>query len=155
MNELGIAVDVSHLSDGGFWDVAKYSRGPIIATHSNARAKRCVSRNLSDDMIRAIADSGGIIGINFYSDFLSDASVSRISDILDHCRHIIRVGGEAVLGIGTDFDGMDIELEINGAADMPKLAQALVTGGFSELQAERICYRNAEAFFGRLWGGSV
>lgn len=152
MNELGIVADVSHLSDGGFWDIARYGRCPMIATHSNARALRCVSRNLSDEMIRAIADSGGLIGLNFYSNFLSEDPVSRVADLLRHCRHIINVGGEEVLGVGTDFDGMDIELEIDGAKDMPKFADALVSGGFSERQAERICYRNAEGFFYRVWG---
>ena len=155
MGELGIVADVSHLSDGGFWDIARYGRCPMMATHSNARALRCVSRNLSDEMIRAIADSGGIIGLNFYSSFLSEDPVSRVSDLLRHCRHIVNVGGEEVLGIGTDFDGMNIELEIDGAKDMPKFADALEKGGFSQRQAEMICYRNAEEFFYRVWGDAV
>ena len=155
MDELGIVADVSHLSDEGFQDIIRYGRRPVIATHSDARSLRAVSRNLSDAMIRQIADCGGIIGVNFYSDFLSDDPVSRISDIIRHCRHIINVGGEEVLGIGADFDGMDIELEINGVQDIGKLTEAMAANGFSERQAELICYRNAENFFYRYWGDSV
>lgn len=155
MDELGIIADVSHLSDGGFRDVARYGHRPMMATHSNSRALRPVSRNLSDAMIRQIADSGGIIGLNFYSDFLSDDPVSRISDIIRHCRHIMNVGGEEVVGIGADFDGMDIELEINGVGDIGKLAEAMADNGLSERQTELCCYRNAENFFHRYWGDSV
>lgn len=152
MDELGIIADVSHLSDGGFWDVIRHGKRPVLATHSNARAVRPVSRNLSDGMIRAIAEKGGMIGLNFYSDFLSDDPVSRVEDIIRHCRHIVSVGGEEVLGIGADFDGMDIELEINGAGDMPKFAETMMKSGFTERQTEMICFKNAENFFERYWG---
>lgn len=155
MDELGIIADVSHLSDEGFEDVMRYGTRPVMATHSNARALRPVSRNLSDDMIRRIADRGGMIGLNFYSDFLSGDPVSRIPDMLRHCRHIINIGGEEVLGIGADFDGMDIELEINGVKEIVKLAEAMEKDGFSERLTELICYRNAEHFFYRYWGDSV
>lgn len=155
MDELGIIADVSHLSDEGLNDVLRAGKRPVIATHSNARALRKVSRNLSDGMIRGIGEKGGIIGLNFYSDFLSEDPVSRISDLLRHCRHIINTGGEEVLGIGADFDGMDIELEINGARDMNQFAQALLDHGFTGRQTERICYENAENFLCRYWGSSV
>ena len=152
MDELGMVVDVSHLSDAGFWDVVKHGTRPFMATHSNSREVRNVSRNLSDEMIRALADRGGIMGLNFYSDFLSDDPVGRIDDMLRHCRHIMNVGGEQVLGLGTDFDGMETEIEVNGAGEMPKLAQAMDRAGFSTDQIEGICYRNAERFFARYWG---
>ena len=152
MDELGMVVDVSHLSDAGFWDVVKHGTRPFMATHSNSREVRNVSRNLSDEMIRALADRGGIMGLNFYSDFLSDDPVGRIDDMLRHCRHIMNVGGEQVLGLGTDFDGMETEIEVNGAGEMPKLAQSMDRAGFSTDQIEGICYRNAERFFARYWG---
>ena len=81
--------------------------------------------------------------------------MSRIPDLLRHCRHIINIGGEEVLGIGADFDGMDIELEIDGVKEIVKLAEAMERDGFSERLTELICYRNAENFFYRYWGDSV
>lgn len=153
MDELGMIIDVSHLSDQGFWDVIQYGKRPFIATHSNARALRNVSRNLTDEMIRALADRGGVIGLNFYSDFLADNSMGRIEDMLHHLRHIMNQGGEQVIGLGTDFDGMDSQPEIRGAGDMFKLAEAMERMKFSSSQIEGICYRNAEKFFCRYWKG--
>lgn len=151
MDELGMVVDVSHLSDQGFWDVVRYGKRPFMATHSNARVLRDVSRNLTDKMIRALADRGGIIGLNFYSDFLVDRSAVKVEDMLRHLRHIMDQGGEQVIGLGTDFDGMDLQPEIKGAEDMPKLVEAMERMKFSARQIEGICYRNAEEFFQRCW----
>ena len=125
MDELGMIVDASHLSDQGFWDIIRYGKRPFMATHSNARALRNVSRNLTDEMIRALADRGGIIGLNFYSDFLADDSLGKVEDMLRHLRHIMNQGGEQVIGLGTDFDGMELQPEIKGAGDMPKLVEAM------------------------------
>lgn len=154
MDELGIIVDVSHLSDQGFWDVVRYGKRPFMATHSNARALRNVSRNLTDEMIRALADHGGIIGLNFYSDFLADNSMGKVEDMLRHLRHIMDQGGEQVIGLGTDFDGMDLQPEIKGSGDVPKLVEAMERMKFSSSQIEGICYRNAEKFFRRYWQSS-
>ncbi len=149
MDEMGMIVDVSHLSDGGFKDVVEHSKRPFVATHSNARSLCSASRNLTDDMIKQIADAGGIIGLNFYSKFLGVDSVSRVSDILKHCRYIQKVGGDDVLSLGTDFDGMTTPLEIDGAKDMPSLAEAMQKNGFTYEQAAKICFKNAEDFFER------
>ena len=152
MAQLGIIADVSHLSDQGFWDIVHHGTRPFMATHSNARALRDVSRNLSDNMIRSIADKGGIIGLNFYPDFLSEDPTGRVSDMLRHLRHIVKTGGEQVVGLGTDFDGMDVLPEIQGAGEISVLAQSMEREGFSSSLIEKICYRNAEDFFKRYWG---
>lgn len=125
MNRLGILIDVSHLSDGGFWDVAANSQKPFIASHSNARAVTAHPRNLTDDMIRAISERGGVIGLNFCPGFLGEDKKSRISHMLRHIKHIYQAGGEDVLAVGTDFDGITGMLQIQGIEDMHLLAEAL------------------------------
>lgn len=151
MNELGIIVDVSHLSDGGFYDVYKHAKRPFMATHSNARNVQDHSRNLTDEMIKMLADKGGITGLNFCGVFLQKENISALEDMMKHIKHIINVGGLDVLGIGTDFDGIDGELELKGAQDMPKLSDAMEHYGFSSKEIEAVCYKNAENFFERYW----
>ena len=143
MNELGIVVDVSHLSDGGFYDVAKHSRKPFVASHSNARAITNVSRNLTDEMIKILADAGGVTGINFYGTFLSDDKISTVDAMLRHIIHIRKVGGIDCLAIGTDFDGIDGELEIDNISKIGLLSSALERAGFTQEEIEKIFYKNA------------
>lgn len=139
MNELGMLIDVSHLSDGGFWDVIRYSKKPIVASHSNARGLCPHPRNLSDDMIRALAEQGGVIGVNFYPYFLNVAGKATAENIADHIMHMYRVGGEDVVGIGTDFDGFDEgELEIAHLGEMHKVRDAVKKRGLTERQIEKI-----------------
>lgn len=99
MEELGMIVDVSHLSDKGFWDIVKNTRKPFVASHSNARSLCGHARNLTDDMIRAVADRGGVIGLNYYGCFLNERndSHSTVSRMAAHARHIINVGGQGAL----------------------------------------------------------
>lgn len=153
MNELGIVIDVSHLSDGGFWDVAHVSSKPFIATHSNSREITNNPRNLTDAMIKAIAKRGGVIGINFAPQFLSGRGddTSRIRDILRHIRHIRNVGGSDVLAIGTDFDGIRGHLEIDSPAKMQLLAHVLTKCGMKESELEKIFYKNALRVFREVW----
>lgn len=143
MNRLGMIIDVSHLSDGGFYDVASVSNKPFVASHSNARRITGHARNLSDDMIKTLADKGGIMGINFARDFLGSSDISRIEDMVRHIHHIYNVGGIDVLAIGSDFDGIDPGLEIENSGEFDKLVTALAGHGFSEFQIEKICYKNA------------
>lgn len=144
MNDMGIIIDVSHLSDVGFYDVAEVSSKPFVASHSNSRALREHYRNLTDDMIKKIAGSGGVVGINFASYFLGDGEVSKVEDIVRHIEHILNVGGEDVVVLGTDFDGISCELEIADFSEMGKLVDALRENNFSQKQIEKICYKNAE-----------
>lgn len=147
MNELGIVVDVSHLSDGGFWDVAALSKYPFIASHSNCRALCPHQRNLTDEMIRKLSDAGGVIGLNFKPEFVNeDCSGSRVTaaQVAKHARHMANIGGVGCIGIGTDFDGFSGDIEIAAPKDMPKLFVALQKEGFHESEIEKIAWENAQ-----------
>jgi len=140
MGELGMIVDVSHASDGSFWDVMRYAKGPVVASHSNCRALCNHQRNLSDEMIRALAEKGGVSGLNLYGVFLGTQNESRIDEMVAHIQHMINVGGSEFPAIGTDFDGfrgMDI-MEIPMLSDMEKLWCYLNKKGVSEGQLEKI-----------------
>lgn len=150
MDELGIAADVSHLSDGGFKDIVKHGKRPFIATHSNCRAIQNHPRNLSDDMIKDLANKGGIAGLNFCQSFLESDDRSSIEAMINHIRHFMKVGGDEVVGLGTDFDGIpQHNLEISGAHEMPKLVTAMEEAGFTDRQIEGFCYKNFEKFLER------
>lgn len=144
MNDLGILVDVSHLSDGGFWDVLKYSKKPVVASHSNARALCSHQRNLTDEMIRALAEKGGVSGINFYPCFLNESGKAGIDDLIRHIEHMFYVGGEDFVAMGTDFDGFsDGELEIKHLGEITYLYEALKKRKFNDSQIEKLWHKNA------------
>lgn len=143
MNELGMIVDVSHLSDAGFYDVARLSKKPFIATHSNSRAMKNHSRNLNDDMIKILANSGGVTGINFCSAFLGNYEISSIKDMVRHIKHIRNIGGIDVVALGSDFDGIENKVEISDVSEMGKLAIELEKEGFTTTEIEKIYYKNA------------
>lgn len=145
MNELGILVDVSHLSDGGFYDVAKISKKPFVATHSDCRALAAHPRNLTDEMIRILAEKGGVSGINFAPAFLDDTpgnEESRVSDMVRHIKHFIEVGGEDCVGIGTDFDGIRGQLEVGEPGQLALLFDALENAGITPRQIDKIASGN-------------
>lgn len=145
MNELGIIVDVSHLSDGGFYDVAALAKKPFVASHSNCRALSPATRNLTDEMIRILAQKGGVAGINFEPSFLNANTgdkVSRVERMCDHIFHFIDKGGMDCVGIGTDFDGISGEFEIGDCTRMGLLFDALHRRGLSEDAIEKIAYGN-------------
>ena len=147
MNELGVMVDVSHLSDGGFWDVAELSQKPFVASHSNCRSLNPHTRSLTDDMIRALTDKGGVMGVNFGPEFLTPdlkSKESRIENIVAQLRHMVNIGGEDCAAIGTDFDGIHGSLEISSPEKMQLLFQAMENSGFTAEQIEKIAHRNAE-----------
>lgn len=145
MNRMGMIVDVSHLSDGGFWDVAAISKKPFIASHSNARALCPHSRNLTDEMIRAVADSGGVIGLNQCPEFLYPGSrENRIDDMVRHLLHLRNVGGWEVAALGSDFDGISGRLALEGPQEYQRLADALGKAGVSQEETEAIFYKNVE-----------
>jgi membrane dipeptidase len=143
-NRLGMLIDVSHLSDGGFWDVAALSDKPFIASHSNCRALCNHPRNLTDGMIRALADKGGVIGVNFAPDFLTDdgSRQSRLEDICRHVLHMVRIGGEDCAALGTDFDGIMGAFEIGSPAEMYRLFDALGAHGLTERQIGKFAREN-------------
>lgn len=145
MNELGMIVDTSHLSDGGFWDVARYSKKPFVASHSNCRALCGHSRNLTDDMIKTLSEKGGIMGVNFEKSFLQDeGKISSVDDMVRHMRRMYDKGGIDVIALGTDFDGIDSEnLEISNIGEMDKLIDKLKISGFKESDIDKITKDNA------------
>lgn len=142
MNRMGMLIDVSHLSDGGFHDVARLSKKPFIASHSNARSVTQHSRNLTDPMIKLLAEKGGVTGINFCASFLGKDEVSRVEDMVKHIKHIYNVGGIDVVALGSDFDGIGSTLEIKDFGEMHMLINALEKSGFKEGEIEKICWGN-------------
>ena len=142
MNRVGMIVDVSHLGDDGFWDVVKYCDGPFVASHSNARAVCNHTRNMTDDMIRALADKGGVMGLNFCGDFLNPNGKSRVEDMVRHAKHIMNVGGSDILGLGTDYDGIDGDLELDHCDKMQLLTQEMDRQGFKTSEIEAIFHGN-------------
>lgn len=147
MEKLGMIVDVSHLSDAGIYDVFRHTKKPFVASHSNARSVASNPRNLTDEMIRKLAERGGVAGINYCADFLHDwkkgeSAVSRVEDMILHMKHMKKVGGIEVIGLGSDFDGIGGELEMKSPADLPLLEQAMEKAGFTEEEIEAVFYRN-------------
>lgn len=143
MAGLGMMIDVSHLSDGGFYDVAKTVRKPFVASHSCARALCPHPRNLTDDMLKAIGNAGGVAGVNFFHMFLNQKGVSDIESIAAHTKYMIDKAGEESVAIGSDFDGIDGAMEISGAEKMPLLFEALKKAGLSQDTVEKIAWKNA------------
>ncbi len=145
----GMVMDVSHLSDAGVEDLLSLVDGPIVASHSNARAVRDVPRNLPDAFIAEIARRGGVIGLNLFAPFVGD--VPTIDDVLRHADHIMEVGGEDVLAMGADFDGCDglFPEGIKGVQSIPVL-RAAFADSFGEELAEKILYQNSEGFIERV-----
>ncbi len=149
MNHLGMLIDVSHLSDGGFKDVISHSKAPIMATHSNSRTMTNNPRNLSDTMLKKLAENGGVTGINFFNNFLVEGElkdkleVSTVADMVRHIKHIRDVAGVEVIALGSDFDGIGNPVEIEDIAQMSKLSDALFSNGFSSDDIEKIFYKNS------------
>ncbi len=141
MNRLGMLIDVSHLSDEGFYDVAKLSSKPFIASHSNSRTMKNHPRNLTDDMIKVLSESGGgVMGICFERDFLGNTEKARIEDMIRHIKHIKNIGGIEVIALGSDFDGSHPNCEINNIGEIEKLAFALSDNKFSEDEIDKIFF---------------
>lgn len=145
MNEMGMIIDVSHLSDGGFFDVLTHSKKPVIASHSSARALCSHQRNLTDEMIKALAEKGGIAGVNFYPLFLSGCDMASSETVAKHLKHMINVGGEDFVALGSDFDGFAPPLEdVKNIGQIETLFHTLKRNGISERQLEKLKITNAE-----------
>lgn len=144
MEEKGMLIDVSHMNDGGFWDVVSHTRKPFVASHSNCRELTAHPRNLTDEMLRAIGERGGIAGLNFCPLFLNDEEgYGSIQSMLAHIRHMINVAGTDAAAIGTDFDGFPEKVEIAHAGEMNLLEKALKQDGYSAKEVEKILWGNA------------
>jgi membrane dipeptidase len=138
LNRLGVLIDVSHLNDAGFWDLIEVSAKPIVASHSNSRAVCGHPRNLTDDQIRALADRGGVMGINFSPPFVhpTRADVARV---VDHIDHIVDVVGDDYVGLGSDFDGIrGTPIGLEDVSKMPNITVELVHRGYAEKAIRKI-----------------
>ncbi|WMC91856.1 dipeptidase [Kineothrix sp. MB12-C1] len=155
MERIGMIIDVSHLSDKGFYDVLSVTNKPFVASHSNARTICSWVRNLTDDMIRKLALRGGVIGLNFCPDFLTDVSESEtdpgtIASIVEHAKYITNVGGIDCLGLGSDFDGIEGHGELPDYSYLPMLSDALMKAGFRESDVEKIFHGNVLSIYKEL-----
>ncbi len=155
-DELRILIDLSHLNEKGFWDVAKLSTAPLVATHSNAHALCASSRNLTDDQIRAIAESGGMIGLNFANGFLradgSWRSDTGFDVMLRHLDHLLRLAGADHVGLGSDFDGARIPAAIGDVTGLPVLTKAMAAHGYDAALLTKLCSENWISTLERIWG---
>lgn len=144
MNEKGMLVDVSHLSDQGFYDVSQISNKPFIASHSCAREVWNHGRNLTDDMLKTLGEKGGLVGLNFCPKFLNKDSRCTIESLVQHGTHMINKAGIESVGIGTDFDGVTGFMEIENIAQMDKLYDGFKKAGYKESQLEKIWFENGK-----------
>lgn len=157
MEELGMIVDVSHLGDAGFFDVARTLKGPFAASHSNARAVAGHARNLTDEMIRLLSERGGVMGVNFCPGFLDTSQMdrktgkSRVADMVKHIKHIKNVGGIDCIGLGSDFDGIVGVLELSSPAALYLLDEELERQGFTIGEREKIFYGNVLRLYQEVW----
>ncbi len=172
MNRLGIIVDVSHLAEPGFWDVVKICKQPFIASHSNARAVCDHPRNLTDKQIVALAEAGGVMGMNFAAYFVSETvrkeamrlrsrglrpgdmkAVATLDDLLDHVDHIVRLVGVDHVGIGSDFDGISQTPQgLEDVTKLPLVTEGLLRRGYDEEDVQRILGGNFMRVFRQVWG---
>lgn len=144
-----IIVDISHLSDGGARDILDGRKIPAVASHSNAQAVLNVSRNLTDELIKKIADCGGVIGVNFCKDFLGAPAFGYV---LKHINHLIKTGGEEVIALGSDFDGIPVNPDIPDCTAVPKLLDYLIENGLPHKTAEKFAYKNFLRVFKEVCG---
>jgi membrane dipeptidase len=153
--ELGILIDLSHMNEAGFWDVAALDAGPLVATHAAAHALCPTSRNLTDAQLEAIASSGGLVGIVFSSSFLrpdfADVADTPLELIADHARYVADKIGVAHVALGSDFDGTTIPRAVGDAAGIPRVIAALARVGFDEQELEAIAWRNWRRVLAEWW----
>lgn len=138
LDRLGVLIDVSHLSDAGFWDLLEVAKGPIVASHSNSRVICDHPRNLTDDQIRALAERGGVMGVNFAPSFIhpTRATVERA---VDHIDHIVELVGSDHVGLGSDFDGIRTTPEgLEDVSMMPNITKELVRREYPEDDIRKI-----------------
>ena len=151
-----IMIDLSHLNEAGFWDVAKLSNAPLVATHSNAHALSPSSRNLTDEQLRAIGQSKGMAGLNYAIDFLQSDGLLRSNIapevLVRHLDHMISLAGEDCVGLGSDFDGATVPDFLHDVTGLPKLVEAMRKGGFGEKLIAKLTHENWLRVLDLIWG---
>ncbi|MDR3084687.1 MAG: dipeptidase [Christensenellaceae bacterium] len=141
---LGGLVDVSHASTAGFWQALETCKRPVVASHSSAGALCAHPRNLDDKQLRALAEGGGVVGVNFFPAFLREEQAeAAVEDVARHILHVLDIGGEDLPALGSDFDGIPSTPEgLRRVEDLPNLVKALEKSGLPARQAEKILYGN-------------
>ena len=154
-NDLGIMIDLSHLNERGFWDVAGLSEAPLVATHSNAHALCPTPRNLTDRQLAAIRESGGMVGLNFAVSFLREdgrrESDTPLEVMVRHLDHLIEHLGVDHIGLGSDFDGATIPRVIGDVAGLPRLLAALRAHGYDDVTLHKLGHRNWLRLLEKTW----
>ena len=154
-NELGVMIDLSHLNEAGFWDVAEHSDAPLVATHSNAHAICPHARNLTDKQLAAIAESDGMVGLNYACAFLRPDGQMQpdvgLDVMLRHLDHMIGIMGEDRVGLGSDFDGAMVPESITDAAGLTNLRSAMRAHGYDEPLMKKLCHENWLRVLGKTW----
>lgn len=151
MQRLHMAVDTSHLNEAGFYDLYNKTDVPPMASHSCCRALCDHFRNLTDDQLRRMIRDGGYVGVNFYPAFLSSDGQADCETIAQHIDHICQLGGEKIVGFGSDFDGIEYTpKDLNHPGEMPNLLAALRRRGYDEETIEDIAGKNLLAYFSRI-----
>jgi membrane dipeptidase len=155
-NRLKIMIDLSHLNEKGFWDVARLSDAPLVATHSNAWEICQHSRNLNDKQLAAIRESRGMVGVNFATSFIRPDGQRNddtpLEEMIRHMDHLIEHVGVDGVGLGSDFDGATIPAEIGDVRGLPRLVDAMRRHGYDEATLRKLCYENWVNVLERTWG---
>lgn len=155
-NELRILIDLSHINENGFNDIARLSNAPLVATHSNAHALCASTRNLTDSQLHTIKDSNGLVGVNLATSFLRQDGQMRsdtgIDEVLRHIDYLINILGEDRVGLGSDFDGAVVPEAIGGVNGLPALVNAMHSHGCSKELIKKLCHSNWLAVLKRVWG---
>lgn len=158
-NRLGILIDLSHLNERGFWDVAGISNAPLVATHSNAHALSPHSRNLTDNQLEAIRETGGMVGVNFATSFLRQDGRHDVDTpmelVFDHVEYILKRVGDDGVGFGSDFDGAIIPAGIRNASRLQSLVEVMRMRGYGKRLIEKLCYKNWLRVLENTWQGQI
>ena len=149
MERRGMLVDVSHLNDASFYEVAAHANEPLMASHSNARAVCAHPRNLTDAQLRLVAESGGLIGLTLHDAFVRAGGGATLDDLCRHVEHLLWMGLEDHMAVGTDFDGGETLPALENVGSIPAWQDALVARGIPEAVCDKLFYRNAAEFFTR------
>jgi membrane dipeptidase len=154
-NDMGILVDVSHLNEKGFWDIAALSQAPLVATHSNAHALTPTPRNLTDRQLDAIKESGGIVGVNFSVSFLRedgrDVADTPMERIVAHFNYLVQRMGVEHVGFGADLDGARVPTEVGDVCGLPRVVDALRAAGYDDAALAKLTYQNWLRVYGQTW----
>ncbi|MCZ4058363.1 dipeptidase [Pantoea sp. LMR881] len=154
-NALHMMIDVSHMNEKAFWDTARLSCAPLVATHSNAHALCAQPRNLTDAQLEAIRASGGVVGINFGNAFLrADGkrdSDTPLAEIVKHCDHLLRTMGPEHVALGSDFDGISTPDALGDVSGLPRLFAALRDAGYDQALSEKLAWGNWQRVLQQTW----